>query len=69
MGHVSFASAHPGAVPYTAIQVPMLNSNATTEQMLWPDHCVQGTHVSRSDLVLFLAAHITAVRAVRSKKG
>ncbi|KAG9097884.1 hypothetical protein FRC06_007066 [Ceratobasidium sp. 370] len=42
-GHVSFASAHPGAEPYTAIQVPVLHSNQTTAQMLWPDHCVPGT--------------------------
>ncbi|EUC66534.1 pyrazinamidase/nicotinamidase [Rhizoctonia solani AG-3 Rhs1AP] len=44
IGHVSFASAHPGAEPYTSTQVPRLNSNETVEQMLWPDHCVQGTH-------------------------
>ncbi|KAF8607547.1 Isochorismatase hydrolase [Ceratobasidium sp. AG-I] len=42
--HVSFASSHPGQKPFTAIQVPVLHSNLTTEQMLWPDHCVQGTH-------------------------
>ncbi|KAG9127128.1 NAD(+) salvage pathway protein [Ceratobasidium sp. 392] len=42
-GHVSFASSHPGEEPYTAIQVPLIHSNETTEQMLWPDHCVQGT--------------------------
>ncbi|CAE6492077.1 unnamed protein product [Rhizoctonia solani] len=44
IGHVSFASAHPGAEAYTSTQVPKLNSNETVEQMLWPDHCVQGTH-------------------------
>ncbi|KAG8745799.1 hypothetical protein FRC10_007061 [Ceratobasidium sp. 414] len=43
-GHVSFASAHPGTEPYTTIQVPVLYSNETTAQMLWPDHCVPGTH-------------------------
>ncbi|QRV72667.1 isochorismatase domain-containing protein 2 [Ceratobasidium sp. AG-Ba] len=42
--HVSFASAHPGEQPYTAIQVPLIHSKGTTEQMLWPDHCVQGSH-------------------------
>ena len=36
-GHISFASAHPGAQPYTTIEVPY------GTQTLWPDHCVQGT--------------------------
>ncbi|CAE6394871.1 unnamed protein product [Rhizoctonia solani] len=43
VGHVSFASVHPGTEPYTSTQVPKLNSNETVEQMLWPDHCVQET--------------------------
>ena len=36
-GHHSFASAHPGRRPYETIRVPY------GEQVLWPDHCVQGT--------------------------
>jgi nicotinamidase/pyrazinamidase len=36
-GHISFASAHPSASPYTTIDVPY------GTQTLWPDHCVQGT--------------------------
>jgi len=36
-GHISFASAHPGAEPYTTISVPY------GSQTLWPDHCVQNT--------------------------
>ncbi|HSN14693.1 MAG TPA: bifunctional nicotinamidase/pyrazinamidase [Anaeromyxobacteraceae bacterium] len=36
-GHVSFASAHPGAAPYTVKQL------AQGPQELWPDHCVRGT--------------------------
>jgi nicotinamidase/pyrazinamidase len=36
-GHSSFASAHPGRHPFNAIEV----SYGT--QILWPDHCVQGT--------------------------
>jgi nicotinamidase/pyrazinamidase len=36
-GHISFASAHPGAQPYTTIDA------AYGTQTLWPDHCVQGT--------------------------
>jgi nicotinamidase/pyrazinamidase len=36
-GHSSFASAHPGHVPLTTIEMPY------GLQILWPDHCVQGT--------------------------
>lgn len=34
---ISFASNHPGAAPFTEIEV------AYGRQMLWPDHCLQGT--------------------------
>jgi len=36
-GHQSFASTHPGRKPYETIEV------AYGPQILWPDHCVQGT--------------------------
>ncbi|MCB1357346.1 MAG: bifunctional nicotinamidase/pyrazinamidase [Maritimibacter sp.] len=36
-GHGSFASAHPGKVPFEMIEMPY------GPQVLWPDHCVQGT--------------------------
>jgi nicotinamidase/pyrazinamidase len=36
-GHISFASSHPGCKPFETIQL------YGHEQMLWPDHCVQGT--------------------------
>ena len=36
-GHVSFASSHEGQRPFDTIE---LNGH---EQVLWPDHCVQGT--------------------------
>jgi len=36
-GHQSFASTHPGTKPYQTIEV------AYGTQILWPDHCVQGT--------------------------
>jgi len=36
-GHLSFASAHPGRSPYDTIVA------SYGPQMLWPDHCVQGT--------------------------
>jgi nicotinamidase/pyrazinamidase len=35
--HGSFASAHPGKRPYEQIAL------SYGEQILWPDHCVQGT--------------------------
>lgn len=36
-GHASFASAHGGKKPFDSIQLNYGN------QVLWPDHCVQGT--------------------------
>ncbi|NNU81595.1 bifunctional nicotinamidase/pyrazinamidase [Halovulum dunhuangense] len=35
--HRSFASQHPGAAPFSTTQMPY------GTQVLWPDHCVQGT--------------------------
>ena len=36
-GHTSFASSHPGKHPFDTIEV------SYGAQILWPDHCVQGT--------------------------
>jgi nicotinamidase/pyrazinamidase len=36
-GHLSFASSHPGRQPFQTIDV------AYGPQVLWPDHCVQGS--------------------------
>ncbi len=36
-GHLSFASSHPGKAPFDMIDMPY------GPQVLWPDHCVQGT--------------------------
>ncbi len=36
-GHVSFASSHPGAAPYTTLARP------AGPQELWPDHCLRGS--------------------------
>lgn len=36
-GHASFASSHPGRKPFETIELPY------GSQVLWPDHCVQGT--------------------------
>jgi nicotinamidase/pyrazinamidase len=54
-GHLSFASSHPGKRPFETITV------AYGAQVLWPDHCVQGTpgaefhsglHIPHAALVL-----------------
>ncbi len=39
--HRSFASAHPGRKPYDAHDEPGIGP------VLWPDHCVQGSHGAR----------------------
>ncbi|HET7366381.1 MAG TPA: bifunctional nicotinamidase/pyrazinamidase [Burkholderiales bacterium] len=36
--HVSFAASHPGHKPFETIHL------AYGDQVLWPPHCVQGTH-------------------------
>ena len=36
-GHASFASSHPGAAPFSSVSMPY------GKQVLWPDHCVQGS--------------------------
>jgi len=54
-GHQSFASSHPGHAPFETIPVDY------GPQVLWPDHCIQGTpgaelrhdlDVPRAELVL-----------------
>ena len=37
-GHHSFASSHAARKPFETTHLPY------GEQVLWPDHCVQGTH-------------------------
>lgn len=36
-GHLSFASSHPNRHPYETVAMPY------GDQVLWPDHCIQGT--------------------------
>jgi nicotinamidase/pyrazinamidase len=54
-GHSSFASRHPGKAPMEMIEMPY------GPQVLWPDHCVQGSdgaafhadlHTDRADLII-----------------
>ena len=37
LGHASFASSHPGKAPFETVALDY------GPQVLWPDHCVQGT--------------------------
>ncbi len=37
VGHLSFASSHPGKAPFQTVTLTY------GDQVLWPDHCVQGT--------------------------
>jgi len=36
-GHISFASSHAGAKPFEIMELPY------GPQVLWPDHCIQGS--------------------------
>lgn len=54
-GHSSFASSHEGKDPMEMIQMPY------GAQVLWPDHCIQGSHgalfhpdltTDRADLII-----------------
>ncbi|MCB1333914.1 MAG: bifunctional nicotinamidase/pyrazinamidase [Roseivivax sp.] len=54
-GHSSFASSHDGAAPFSVVQMPY------GPQVLWPDHCIQGTqgaafhaglNTDRADLII-----------------
>lgn len=54
-GHSSFASSHAGKAPYEMVDMPY------GQQVLWPDHCVQGSqgaefhaslNTTRADLIL-----------------
>ena len=54
-GHSSFASTHPGRAPLAMVTMPY------GPQVLWPDHCVQGTggaafhpalETDRADLII-----------------
>ncbi|MCR9148184.1 MAG: bifunctional nicotinamidase/pyrazinamidase [Rhodobacteraceae bacterium] len=59
-GHSSFASQHPGKAPFEVTQMPY------GPQVLWPDHCVQGSDgaafhpalaVDRAQLILRKGNH------------
>jgi nicotinamidase/pyrazinamidase len=59
-GHSSFASSHPGGSPYDTVDL------AYGPQILWPDHCVQGTpgaqfrqelNIAQAELILRKGYH------------
>ncbi len=59
-GHLSFASSHPGKKPLETIELDY------GTQILWPDHCVQGTlgaefhpdlHIPHAELILRKGYH------------
>jgi nicotinamidase/pyrazinamidase len=59
-GHASFASSHPGKKPFETVKL------AYGDQVLWPDHCVQGTpdaaldkdlNIPRAELILRKGFH------------
>ena len=56
-GHSSFASSHPGAAPFSTTEMPY------GTQVLWPDHCVQGS--DGADLILSAGALAKAALIVR----
>jgi nicotinamidase/pyrazinamidase len=59
-GHASFASSHAGKQPFESMAMPY------GDQVLWPDHCVQGTrdaalhadlHVPHAQLIIRKGFH------------
>lgn len=56
-GHSSFASSHSGRAPYDVIDMPY------GPQVLWPDHCIQGT----DDAIFHPDLHTDRARAIVRK--
>jgi nicotinamidase/pyrazinamidase len=55
-GHASFASTYPGRTPFETIEL------AYGPQVLWPDHCVQGTRGAELHAGLELATAQLIIR-------
>ncbi len=55
-GHSSFASSHPGRKPFETVHM------SYGPQVLWPDHCVQGTKGAEFRADLDLARAQTIIR-------
>jgi len=58
-GHASFASSHPGAAPFSVTRMPY------GDQVLWPDHCVQGAEGAR----LHAGLHVDSAFLILRKGG
>jgi nicotinamidase/pyrazinamidase len=56
-GHASFASSHAGKKPYDLMKM------SYGDQVLWPDHCIQGTH----DAALHADLHIPHAQLIIRK--
>ncbi len=56
-GHASFASSHSGKNPYDMMKMPY------GDQVLWPDHCIQGSH----DAALHSGLHIPQAQLIIRK--
>ena len=56
-GHSSFASAHPGRQPYDLVEMPY------GQQILWPDHAIQGS----ANAALHPALDLTNVEVIVRK--
>ncbi|TXT06108.1 hypothetical protein VHUM_03581 [Vanrija humicola] len=65
-GHISFASSHPGHKAYQTIETRDARG-FDYEQMLWPDHCVQGTKGAEihADLLPKLQAYGDKFKLIR----
>lgn len=55
-GHISFASSHAGKAPFEMIEL------AYGPQVLWPDHCVQGSPGAELSVRLDIAAAQLVIR-------
>lgn len=61
-GHSSFASSHGGAEPLSLIDMPY------GPQVLWPDHCIQGSHGAEFHKDLDVdSAHMIVRKGFRSE--
>ncbi|KAL1409742.1 hypothetical protein Q8F55_003739 [Vanrija albida] len=65
-GHISFASSHPGHKKFQTIETRDARG-FDYEQMLWPDHCIQGTRGSEihADLLPKLQAYGDKFKLIR----
>ncbi len=59
-GHASFASSHADKIPFELIEMPY------GPQVLWPDHCVQGTQGAAFHPELRLDADLIIRKGFRS---